>query len=81
MTSIDIAQAFHHANVGELSVYHAFSFNNQTYSYIAMSFGVSLAPTVFYKTLKPVIEEIRNRWKLKAIGYADDIILISKDKK
>ncbi|KAA6382762.1 MAG: hypothetical protein EZS28_021710 [Streblomastix strix] len=53
-TSIDITQAFHHVKViGELSAYLAFSFNNQTYSYVDMPFEVSLAPRAFYKTLKP----------------------------
>jgi hypothetical protein len=45
-----------------------------------MPFGVNLAPRVFTKIMRKIMKEIRSRWKLKSIQYADDILLMSKDK-
>ncbi|KAA6397710.1 MAG: putative Transposon Ty3-G Gag-Pol polyprotein, partial [Streblomastix strix] len=80
-TSIDITQAFHHVSViGELKQYLSFQFKQKTYQYIAMPFGISLAPRTFHKILRPVIESIRCKWNVRILSYVDDIIIIGKDK-
>ncbi|KAA6368682.1 MAG: putative Transposon Ty3-G Gag-Pol polyprotein [Streblomastix strix] len=80
-TSIDITQAFHHVRlVGELKQYLSFQFKQKTYQYIAMPFGISLAPRMFHKILRPVIEKVRCKSNVRILSYVDDIIIIGKDK-
>ncbi|KAA6382162.1 MAG: hypothetical protein EZS28_022311 [Streblomastix strix] len=67
------------ANTNELDDIHRYNLSISP-CYIAMPFGVSLASRVFDKNLKPVIEEIINRQKLKTMAYAHDVILMSEDK-
>ncbi|KAA6361779.1 MAG: hypothetical protein EZS28_042694 [Streblomastix strix] len=44
-----------------------------------MPFGVATAPRIFTKTLKPAMMEVRRRWQLRILAYADDILLLNQD--
>ncbi|KAA6395011.1 MAG: hypothetical protein EZS28_009457 [Streblomastix strix] len=45
-----------------------------------MSFEVSLAPRIFAKAMKAMMQEIRIRWLMKAVQYTDNILLLWTNK-
>ncbi|KAA6363324.1 MAG: putative reverse transcriptase, partial [Streblomastix strix] len=79
-TSLDIHQAFHHIGVAAKSIpYLCFSFLGQSYAYIGMPFGVSIAPRVFIKTLIPLIAQLRRMLSSNIITYMDDILILNQN--
>ena len=56
-----------------------FEFENQTYEFNVLPFGLSTAPYVFTKLLKPVMQKLRSLGLISVI-YLDDILMIEKSK-
>ena len=74
--SIDLKSAFHiiplHNDSKKLVVFEIFG---QRYCFNFLPFGLTSAPRVFSKVLKPVINFIRNKG-IKITFYLDDILII-----
>lgn len=52
-----------------------FSFREQLYEFNCLPFGLSVAPYIFTRVMKPVIKELRSRgWQ--SVIYLDDILLM-----
>ncbi|XP_043468351.1 uncharacterized protein LOC122502395 [Leptopilina heterotoma] len=54
-----------------------FFFNNEFYEFQCLPFGLSTAPFVFTKLLKPVAQKVRSSGILMVI-YLDDILILAK---
>ena len=75
MVSIDLCNAFHSISLHPSSKpLVTFEFENIRYSFNVIPFGLSSAPRIFTKILKPVIAYLRNRG-LKISAYLDDIFI------
>lgn len=75
MGSIDLKDAYHLIAVHESHrKYLRFKWKDELYEYMCLSFGLSTAPRVFTKLLKPVIFHLRKLGFLSCI-YLDDILL------
>lgn len=53
-----------------------FSFNDQLYKFKALPFGLSSAPLIFTKLIKPILNFLRSRG-VKAIAYLDDFLILA----
>ena len=58
--------------------YLRFQHNGALYEFVCLPNGLSSAPRIFTKLLKPVFSKLRSEGVL-LIGYIDDIILIADD--
>ena len=56
-----------------------FTWHGRTYEYTALPFGLSAAPRVFTKLLKPILGSLREKG-IRLIAYLDDFLLIGKTK-
>ena len=56
-----------------------FTWHGRTYEYTALPFGLSAAPRVFTKLLKPILGSLRETG-IRLIAYLDDFLLIGKTK-
>lgn len=78
MASIDLQEAYFLVPIHDVSKrYLRFKFQNQTYEFQCLPFGLSLAPLVFTKLMKPVVSFLRNKGFLMVI-FLDDILLIDR---
>ena len=55
-----------------------FQWKGQTYQFHCLPFGLSCAPKVFTKVMKPVVEFLRER-DMRLIIYLDDILMLGED--
>lgn len=75
MVSIDLCNAFHSIRLHNSSKHLVtFEFENIRYNFNVIPFGLSSAPRIFTKILRPVIAHLRNRG-LKISSYLDDIFI------
>ncbi|KAA6364585.1 MAG: hypothetical protein EZS28_039888, partial [Streblomastix strix] len=80
-TSLNLSSTFHHLIVQTKSQpYLAFEFQNNHYSYRAMSFGTKHSPIYFATAMEPIIQRIRMKTEIIIIIYVDDIILLHQNK-
>lgn len=56
-----------------------FKHNNQLYEFTCMPFGLSIAPYIFTKIFKPIMNHLRSLGFLSVL-YLDDILLFGKNK-
>nr|CAH7764042.1 unnamed protein product [Callosobruchus chinensis] len=56
-----------------------FGYNNQLYEFTCMPFGLSIAPFIFTKIFKPIMNHLRSLGFLSVL-YLDDILLFGKNK-
>jgi hypothetical protein len=81
-TSMDVTSAYHHVPVAEWAQpYLCFNYNSKTYCYRAMPFGISTAPRTFTLLMRQCIRAMRQRWKITAVHYLDDLLFLHHDKK
>ncbi|KAA6400634.1 MAG: hypothetical protein EZS28_003837 [Streblomastix strix] len=81
LTSLDIRSAFNHIIVHpSLQHYLVFQVANASYFYICMPFGLKLATIVFSKTFQAALAASKESPSSTIQKYADDILLINKDK-
>lgn len=76
MATVDLKDAYFLVPINQQSKkYLRFKFQGEIYEFQCLPFGLSLAPYVFTKLLKPVVSFLRNKELLLAI-YLDDLICI-----
>ncbi|XP_061709647.1 uncharacterized protein LOC133519626 isoform X1 [Cydia pomonella] len=76
MCTIDLKHAYYLVPINEShKKYLRFTFNKKIYEFNCMPFGLSTAPLVFTKLLKPAIETLREQG-IRIIIYLDDIICL-----
>lgn len=77
MATIDLKDAYFLVAINKTSKkFLRFRFQGNTYEFQCLPFGLSLAPLIFTKLLKPVVALLRSKGILLAI-YLDDIICIA----
>jgi len=78
MTSLDIRDAFFHIPLHpDQKDLFRFRWDGEVYRFRAMPFGLSSAPRVFTKVMKPVVGFLRSRG-VRCIIYLDDLLLIAR---
>lgn len=74
MCTIDLKHAYYMCPIdAEYKKYLRFKFNDILYEYNCLAFGLSSAPYVFTKLLKPVVGFLRERG-IRLVIYLDDLI-------
>lgn len=80
MTSIDISDAYLHLAVEQTHrKFLQFRWENQTWQFRAMPFGLSSAPRIFTKIMRCVMEHLRQKG-LRCVIYLDDLLIMAKTK-
>ena len=80
LTSIDLRDAFLHVPIHPSSrQYLQFIWRDKLYQFKVLPFGLSLAPLVFTKVLKPLLRWARRRG-IRISAYLDDLIIAAKSK-
>lgn len=78
LASLDIKDSYYLIPVdSEYRKYLKFQFENKLYCFNCLPFGLSSAPYVFTKLMKPVVEYLRSRG-YKCVIYLDDLLFIAK---
>ena len=73
----DIKNGFFHVRIHkDFTKYLGFRWRNIYYEWLVLPFGLKLSPFFFGKTLRPVVQWLRNKQKLKTVCYVDDFILL-----
>lgn len=81
MASIDMKDAYFLVPVhSTYKKYLRFKYNDTLYEFNCLPFGLSTAPFVFTKLLKPVMEYLRHR-NMMSVIYLDDIFCIGRSYK
>ena len=57
--------------------YLRFNFQGKLYQFICLPFGLSSAPWIFTKTLKPALALLQEMG-VRLIGYIDDILILAE---
>jgi hypothetical protein len=69
MTVLDLKDAYYHLAIHpSLQPYMQFRWKTKIYQYLAMAFGLSVAPRIFTKLLKPIVALFRS-WGYRCIIY------------
>jgi hypothetical protein len=77
LTSIDLKQAYLHVQVNRRQRrFLAFRALGRQYRFAAMSFGTSVAPSVFTSLMKPVMAQLHVRG-IRATIYLDDLLIVA----
>lgn len=77
LCKIDLKNAYYYVAIADnYKRYLKFEYKGQLFSFNCLPFGLSVAPYVFTKLLKPVLTYIRNLGII-CVGYLDDILLIT----
>ena len=78
MTKVDISDAYPHILIPQ-EMRHLFRFvwQGQLYQYRSLCFGLSSAPRVFTKLMKPVVDYIRSMG-IRCVIYLDDILIMAR---
>ena len=75
MASIDLSSAFHTINLHmDSKKFVVFEFNNKRFQFNVIPFGLTSAPRIFTKLLKPVLSHLR-ALGIKISAYLDDIFI------
>lgn len=78
MASLDLKDAYFFVKIHPSSrKYLRFNWDNKTYEFNAMPFGLSTAPYLFTKIMKPVVKLLRSAGYLSTI-YLDDLFLLGR---
>lgn len=80
MVKVDIKDAYFHLPIAKRHRrFLRFYWNNQLYEFQALPFGVTSAPRIFTKTMRPVIGILRSRG-VRCIIYLDDLLIMATTK-
>lgn len=78
LTRIDLKDAYYSVNIKETDrKFLSFQFENKVYHFNRLPFGISTAPFVFTKLMKPVVEKFR-KIGIRCVIYLDDILIFSR---
>lgn len=76
MATVDLKDAYFLVPISnESKKYLRFKFKNDTYEFQCLPFGLSLAPLIFTKILKPVLSALRSNGFLM-VAYLEDFICL-----
>lgn len=76
MSTIDLKDAYHLIPIAALHrKYLRFTFNGLLYQYNCLPFGLSCAPRIFTKLLKPLITSLREKGMMLVV-YLDDFLIL-----
>ena len=79
MFSFDLKSGYHHVDVAQqYRKYLGFEWGGVTYTFVVLPFGLSSAPYVFTKMMRPLVRLWRSKG-IKAIVYLDDGIVSSQN--
>lgn len=80
LTSLDLQDAFHHVLIHPRSrKYLQFRWRGKIYQFKVLPFGLSLAPLVFTKILRPVLRWARAQG-IRLYAYLDDLLIAARSK-
>ena len=80
LTKVDLKDAYFNIPIApEHQKFLRFSQENKDYQFTCLPFGLSSAPWVFTKTLRPLVGTLRERG-VRLIQYIDDILIMSETK-
>ena len=80
LVSIDLKDAYHSIQIAEKDrKFLRFLWKEQTYEFRCLPFGLSSAPRVFTKLLKPVMALLR-RQGIRTIIFLDDLLVMGQSK-
>lgn len=80
LTSLDLQDAFHHILIHPDSRrYLQFRWRGRHYQFKVLPFGLSLAPLVFTKVLRPVLRWARSKG-IRIFAYLDDLLIAASSK-
>jgi hypothetical protein len=80
-TSIDIKSAFNHVPTSPSALpYLAFCFEGRWFTWKGMPFGAKHSPLIFTKLMTVVLKYVRERWRIRCIGYMDDLLFLHEDR-
>ena len=78
MTKLDLKDAYFSVPVAESDrKYLRFEWNNRVYEYTCLPFGLTSAPWIFTKLLKPALTFLRQRGS-RCLMYLDDMLLLGR---
>jgi len=76
MCSIDLQDAYFLISIhSDFRKYLRFEFDGTLYEYNCLPFGLNIAPLVFTKLMKPVLNSLRSQG-FRSVAYLDDILLL-----
>nr|CAI5830805.1 unnamed protein product [Callosobruchus analis] len=77
LCKIDLKNAYYSVSIeDQCRRYLKFQYNGQLFSFNCLPFGLSMAPYIYTKILKPVLTYLRCLG-IVCVGYLDDILLIT----
>lgn len=77
MTKFDLQSGYHHIDINPSDQqYLGFSWNNQYFCFTVLPFGLSSAPYIFTKCLRPLVKFWRKN-NLKVVLYLDDGLILA----
>lgn len=80
LTSLDLKDAYFLVKINQKDrKFLRFIFNNKIFEFNCLPFGLSLAPYIFTKINKPVLQHLREN-QILCVGYLDDLLIISPSK-
>lgn len=78
MASVDLTNAYHTIPMAiNQRKFLQFAFKDKLYQYTCLPFGLSSAPHIFTKVLKPIFASLRKQGHV-ILGYLDDSLLIGE---
>ena len=81
MTKGDLKHGFHHVAMRrEHQKFLGFQHEGRWYQYTTMPMGSSSSPYVFCRMLRPVLEHIREKLKIRIVWYVDDFLIMAESK-
>ena len=81
LSKCDIADAYYHTPIlHQFQHYFAFYYNNKTYCFTVLPFGLATGPFLFTSLLRPVIAYFRKEG-IRIHAYLDDFIILSSNYK
>lgn len=77
MMTLDLEQGYYHIEIHpDYRKYFGFEWEGQYYVWNVLPFGLSTAPLVFTKILRPVVNHLRSALGLRVNIYLDDFLLM-----
>ena len=78
MTSLDLQDAYNHIPMAEEArKYLRYSIAGERYQFKAMPFGLTSAPRIFTKIMRPVVRALREKG-IRCVIYLDDLLIIAE---
>lgn len=80
MTTMDLVDGFHHVMVNpDSQQLLGFQWEENFYMFRVLPFGMCLSPYAFTKSLRPVVETLRNKG-IRIVAYMDDLIVMGRSR-